>query len=874
MARPRLFLIDGYSNIFRSFYAIRQLNNSTGLPTNATYGFIRILRKLLREEKPDYIGVAFDVAGPTVRDEAYAEYKANRRPTPDELTVQIPWVRRVIEAFRIPVVDLEQYEADDVLGTLAAKAEDEGVDVVLVSADKDLMQLVGPHVSLYHTGRDKSYGPQEVEDDFGVPPDQVVDVLALQGDSVDNVPGVKGIGAKGAVGLIQEFGSLQQLLDNAEEVQRKSYREGLQQHRADAELSKELVTIHTDLPLDFDLSEFTIDQPDPEALGEVLRELEFFTLLDELRQEGVSVGSGLGIEAAQEVTSETDLQQRLAGLDRWVVSAWNEQGCTGVAVAASEGDFYCDFRRDGLRQAFLDLAQTWIAEPAHVWTGHDVKTDFEVLGLQRPQCRLVDTMVLSQLIPPGNRGLELEKTVFERFQHQMMTTQDAGWSKGQEPMPGGSEMALWAGERAAMVAKLAELVNENEDEGIQRIYEEIEEPLIPVLVAMEQTGIELDCDFLAAMGEEIEGELATLEGEIYEQAGEEFNLASPKQMGEVLYEKLGYPVLKKTKKTKSYSTSADTLQELADRGLPIPKLILEHRELSKLLSTYILALPELVGEDGRLHTRYNQVGAATGRLSSSNPNLQNIPVRTERGQQIRKAFRARDGYQLVVADYSQIELRLLADIAEEEELIAAFEAGEDIHRSTAAKVLGLLPDLVTAEQRRAAKVINFGILYGMSAWGLSKNLKISPKEAQTFIDTYMERFPRVQDYIDETLAKAEAEEKVETLHGRPRWLPDLNSRNRAVRENARRMAINARIQGTAADILKLAMIAVDRRLRKEHQQSALLLTVHDELVLECPEDDVKAVGGMVVDEMSGVENLRVPLVVDVGVGATWYEAKG
>ncbi len=883
MSRPRLFLIDGYSNIFRSFYAIRSLTNSAGLPTNATYGFIKTLRKLLKDENPEYIGVAFDLAGPTVRDDTFSEYKANRRPTPDDLKVQIPWVRRVIEAFNIPVVDLEKYEADDVLGTLAAKAEAEGVDVVLVSADKDLMQLVGPHVSLLHTGRDKLYRPELVEQDFGVPPEQVVDVLALQGDAVDNVPGVKGIGAKGAVSLIREFGSLESLLDRAAEVPRKAYREGLEQHRDDAEMSKELVTIHRDLPIEFNLRNYTVDPPDPEALGEVLRELEFFSLLEEIRNEGVTIGSGVSIDPSVEVTELDELKARLSSLgESCVLNSWEQDGVEGVVFvpegAGSADDagesFFVDLRNSELGDMITDGLSEWVADSAHVLAGHDLKSDLARLGLPSPACRLVDTMILSQLIPPGNRGLALAETVFERFQHPMLTATEVGWEKGQVPMLGATELAMWAGERASLVSRLAELLKPEQDPEIAKIYREIEEPLIPVLLAMEQTGIELDSDFLAELSVGVTAELEQLQSKIFDLAGEEFNLQSPKQMGVILFEKLGYPVLKKTKKTKSYSTSAATLQALADQGLPLPTLILEHRELSKLLSTYIDALPLIVGDDGRLHTRYNQVGAATGRLSSSNPNLQNIPIRTKRGQEIRKAFLARDGYQLVVADYSQIELRLLAHIAEEEEMLAAFAAGEDIHLSTASKVLGLAREFITAEQRRAAKVINFGILYGMSAWGLAQNLKIPPKDAQSFIDTYLARYPKVQVYIDSTIADAEAEGKVETLHGRPRWLPELNNRNRAVRENARRMAINARIQGTAADILKLAMIAVDHKLRDQFPDASLLLTVHDELVVECPEGQVEEVSQLVVEEMSGVEELKVPLVVDLGSGKTWYDAKG
>ncbi len=878
-SRPRLYLIDGYSNIFRAFYAIRNLSNSRGEPTNAVYGFITMLRKLLREDNPDLLGVALE-GGRTFRSEKYEEYKANRRPMPEDLASQLPLIRRVLEAYRIPTLELAGYEADDVLGSLSCRAAEAGYDVVLVSADKDLMQLVEPRVSLFHTGRNKMYGPKEVEEDFGVPPSRVADVLALMGDSIDNIPGVPGIGEKGAKSLIQEYGSLEDLLARAGEISRKAYREGLQEHQEQARLSKELSTIHTNLEVPFDPEALHRDPPDVEALRKVFAELEFFSLVEELGPAGATAdGGGAEISAAEEAVSVevwSDQAGRLVGGEVYVAVLGDERPL-GIAVAsAGEGPIlYADFRRDGLRDAALESLRSWIGDPQVRIAGHNLK---EILRLcPGPLCEsaLFDAMLVSYLLKPSVHGHSLDELALERLSRKALTSKDAGWDKGQEPPVGDSRLAAYAGERVEMARRMAEAMRTELEAGsLARVYTEIEAPLVPVLLRMEEAGILLDADYLKDMSAELGKELAELEQEIYKQAGETFNLNSPQQLGSILFEKMGLPALKKTQKTKSYSTGAETLEELGRRGYPIAQLLLRYRELSKLKSTYVDALPAIVGPDGRVHTRFNQAVAATGRLSSTNPNLQNIPVRTELGQRIRRAFVAPPGEVLLVADYSQIELRILAHIAEEKALIDAFAAGQDIHRATAAIVLGVAPELVTGEQRRAAKTINFGILYGMSAYGLSQELQISTKEADKFISAYLGQYPGVKRYMEETLENAEREGKVETLYGRVRWLPDIKSKNWNLRENARRMAINARIQGTAADILKLAMIAVDRRLRDEQPGAHLLLTVHDELVLEVPEEQAEAVAEIVKAEMEGVVDLKVPLVVDTGWGKSWYEAKG
>jgi DNA polymerase-1 len=881
--RPRLYLIDGYSNIYRAFHAIRELSNSKGEPTNAVYGFINMLRKLLREEKPELIGVALDVSGDSLRKEQYSEYKATRKPMPDDLRTQLPWVRQAIEGYRIPILELARYEADDVLGTLAKKASAEGYDVFLVSADKDLMQLVDDHVFLAHTGRDKVYDAALVEEDFGVPPGQVADVLAIQGDVSDNVPGVQGIGAKGAVELIRDFGSLEDLLARTEEIEQKSYRlrkryrANLEEHRADAELSKELVTIHTDLDIDFDPEKLLREPLDQDALAELFQRLEFTSLLEEL--DAGDSSSGESVAAAVELESVQGWEKAVASLgDEIYLGVVYEPQPVGVVVGAAEGDaWFADFRREGLREAVVATLRAWLADSARRLVGHDLK---EVLRLAdgapdaRVAAALDDSMLFSYVLRPALRGHGLSEVALDRLQYSVVTAKEAGWEKGVEPALGTEGLRVFAAERVELPRRFVGVMREELSAGgLESVYREIEEPLVPVLMRMEERGIALDSGLLADMSSDLEGRLVKLEEAIYKIAGERFNINSPSQLGEIMFERLDYPVVKRTRKTKSYSTDADTLHQLALKGFPLAEKLLDYREISKLKSTYVDALPTMVAADGRLHTRYEQAVAATGRLSSVSPNLQNIPVRTDLGRSIRRAFVAPEGRLLLVADYSQIELRVLAHIAEEPALIAAFEAGEDIHRATAAVVMDVAPELVTARQRRAAKVINFGIIYGMSAFGLSQNLGISRGDAQQFIDAYLERYAGVKHYMDATLEAAETEGKVETLYGRVRWLPELQAKNHAVRENAKRMAINARIQGTAADLLKKAMIAVDARLRAEMPESHLLLTVHDELVLEVPEEGAEQTRDLVRQEMESVASLRVPLVVDAAIGPTWFDAK-
>jgi len=874
-ARPKLILIDGFHTIFRAFYAIRELTNSKGEPTNAVYGFLQILRKILREEKPDYLGVAWDVADEaTLRREKFADYKANRSPMPEALVPQIPQIERAIAAFRIPRLELEKYEADDVMGTLAKKAAAAGVDVVLVTADKDMFQLVGDGVRLLHTGRNKLYDAALVEEDFGVPPAQVADVLALMGDAVDNVPGVPGIGEKGAKQLIREHGSLEALLERAGELTRKNYREGLATHREQALLSKELTTIHTDLPIEPELERLRLDPPDVEALRTLYAELEFRTLLEEL---GATAEAGAVEREVVEVATPGELQARAAAVGTAIaVALLAPEDPLAVAFAGADGPIVlADRRRPELAAAVAARVAAWAADPAVGLLGHDLK---EVLRLAprgtEIRCARFDLLLASYLLRTSSHGHPFEELALERLGVQPRSAREAGFERGQAPEVGDARLVAMARERIALVERLVPDLRAELAAGPgQRVYDEIEAPLTPVLLRMEETGIGLDVEFLAAMSRDMERELLALEREIYELAGETFNIQSPQQLGAILFEKLGMKAKRRTQKTKSWSTDAETLAELAAEGHALPERLLRFRELAKLKGTYVDALPALVGADGRIHTRFMQAVAASGRISSWNPNLQNIPVRSEQGRKIRRAFRAAPGMLLVCADYSQIELRVLAHIAGEPALIAAFRRGDDIHRATMAELLGIDPALVTAAQRQAAKAVNFGLIYGQGAFGLAQSLGISVKEAESFIETYFERYAGVRRYMQETLARAEADGRVETLWGRPRLLPELRHPNRAVRENAKRVAINSRIQGSAADLLKRAMIAVDRELGRVFPDARLLLSVHDELVLEAPEKEAAAVAALVKREMESAASLAVPLVVDTGIGPTWDEAK-
>lgn len=888
-SRPRLFLIDGTSNVFRAFFAIRNLSTSKGEPTNAVFGFLQMLRKLLKDEEPDHIGIAFDVSADTHRKDKYEDYKANRRPMPDDLRPQLPLIRQVVEAFKIPILEMPKYEADDVLGTLAKKGAEQGFEVILVSPDKDLMQLVDEHVKQMHTGREKVYDVAMVTEDFGVPPSKVIDVLALMGDASDNVPGVPGIGEKGARQLIADYGSLDVLLERAGEVTRKAYREGLQQHREQALLSRELVTIHTDLPIELEPDKLVMEEPDWDKLLELCWRLEFHVVARELEAGRPKKASAL--PAAIDLASAEEWRERAAGLSGEIAVGLVGDARSGLLLPVglalgtppaegekAEGEIaiaFADFRRDGLRAAVVESLHGWIADEKVCLVGHDLKEVVRLLG-PRPDlsCRLFDTMIASYLLRSEARSHDFAAVVLDRLHTTAMSPGEAGFGSKGDPFPGDHVLLRHAAEQVALPWQLLQTMRrELAEADLTHLSRQIEEPLVPLLATLEDRGVLLDLGYLKEMSGVLQVEVGELELEIYRLAGGELNLNSPQQLGFVLFEKLLLPSKGKTRKTKQYSTDAETLEELAAMGHEMPKKLLRWRELTKLKSTYVDALPAMVDSDNRIHTRFNQAVAATGRLSSAHPNLQNIPIRTELGQRIRKAFRASDGYRLVVADYSQIELRVLAHMADEEVMIDAFRRGEDIHTSTAAAVFGIAPLLVSPDQRRYAKVINFGILYGMSPFGLASRLGIGRKEAEEFISRYLAQYPQVRRFTETTLEEAERDGFVKTLFGRVRRIPDIKSRNWNLREGAKRMAINAPIQGTAADLLKLAMLAVEKYLRREMPEAWLLLTVHDELVLEAPADKAEEVAARVRQEMMQVADLKVPLDVEVGIGDNWYDAK-
>ena len=871
-----LFIIDGSNNLYRSYYAIRGLSNSSGLATNAVYGFTTTLRKLLKEQNPQLMAVAFDVKAPTFRHKEFEDYKKDRKPMPDDLSVQVPLVHEVIEAFGIPIVSREEYEADDLIGSLSCKARDAGFRVVIATSDKDFFQLVGEGVSLYHTSRDVMYDEAGVKEVFGLRPDQVADVMAIWGDAIDNIPGAPGIGEKGAKGLIEEFGTLDNLLANLDKVKKKSHRESLEQNRDQVLLSKRLATIRCDLDIDIDFDRFRMQPPDRARLHALFGKLEFHSLMQEFLPETPVVAAEYRwAEAASEIRDLVKGHERVA-IHFEPVEEGEEKGLAAVAISVEPRRALVvpliDFlgSNDELREAVRELLRS-----KHTFIAHDVKQ--QLRWLERNEWPVPpavdDTMLISYVLNPGAYSHAFENVVRERLKVDVRLRKD--FLKAETQFGRNDATLHYLSEKTDHALSLAALLEPEllASEELVKIYRDIELPLIPVLARLEKRGIKLDLDLLRKMSETMGKQIDELEEKIYAEAGERFNINSPTQLGTILFEKLNYPALKKTQKTKSASTGVEVLKELAAQGYAVPQLIVEHRELHKLKSTYVDALPQLVDSQQRVHSSFNQAVAATGRLSSSDPNLQNIPIRTATGREIRRAFIAEPGFNLLSADYSQIELRILAHMTEDADLIDAFKRGVDIHRATAAKVFNVHEQLVTPDQRRASKTINFGVLYGMSAFRLAQELSISNGEAKEFIEAYFARYPRIQEYLDRTLQEARATSKVRTLFGRVRHIPEIHNRSWTIRGNAERMATNAPIQGTAADLLKLAMISLDRELRATAPNASMLLTVHDEIVIEMPEEGAETTANLVRTVMEQVYPLAVPLAVDLHWGRSWFEAK-
>jgi DNA polymerase-1 len=861
----RLFLVDGMSHVYRAYYAIQGLTNDKGMSTNAVYGLAVMLRKLIEDEKPDYLGLALDLFGPTVRHEQFADYKATRRKMPQDLVDQIPYVHELCAAFRIPVLSYEGYEADDVIGTLARQAAEQSLEVIIVSIDKDMFQLVNDRVRVLDTRTASLYDSGLVEKKWGVKPSQMVDVLALVGDSSDNIPGAPGIGEKGARSLISEHGSLDELLARRDEVKRKSYRESLKEHEQLIKKSRELIKIHLDLPLELDLSDLQTREPDKEKVRELFTELGFRSLIAEF----LPVPQTDQELELKQVDSVEHLIRELSGrkvaVALWLGDSYELQGfalASEVGQVWFAGGEFLARAEDGLSRLLTSKIR---------WLAHDLKPLYLLAyhkGWPVPGLVAGDTMLMGYLLNPNSRDFSLSQMCLDHVGLRLGAETREQYSLIEDGNP------RLLGEQASACLRLAEeLFPVIEEQGLTSLLQDIELPLVGVLAEMESRGVRIDTAQLHAMSAQVADELVELVKKVHAMAGTEFNLNSPRQLSEVLFEKMGLPAPRKTGKAGHYSTGVEVLEELSS-DFEIAGLLLEYRELSKLKNTYLDALPKLVNPaSGRIHTSYNQTVASTGRLSSSNPNLQNIPIRSDLGRKIRKAFVPEPGYRMLTADYSQIELRVMAHLSQDPVLIEAFREGEDIHERTAREVFGTDSGLHERELRRRAKVINFGIMYGLSAFGLAKSLKISRSEAQQFIDGYFERYRGVSEWTRATLESAQRDGYVKTLFGRIRQIPEINSKNWSIREFARRTAINAPIQGTAADLIKMAMVRIADRTHQEKLCSRLILQVHDELVWEVEKSEVKYLVGLVQSEMESVAELSIPLRVEIALGDSWYEAK-
>lgn len=854
---PRLFLIDAFGLIFRAFYGrarspVPSMRTSKGVPTEAVYVFLNMLRKLLSEHNPDYLAVVWEGEGPTFRDHAFEDYKANREAMPEDLATQLPLIQRLLEAMRTPIVKADGFEADDSIGALAKQSADHDIDVYVVSSDKDLMQLVRDRVWFLNPSKNNMiYDDAGVKEFMGVEPLQVIDLLALKGDAVDNIPGAPGIGEKGALQLIEAYGSVEGAMEHADEVKRKTYRESLRNHQDQILLSKKLATIDVNAPVTLDLEGLRIVEPDIDALRDLYTELEFNSLLSALEGPAPEEsGTTSRIFESGEEFSAWLSDQTATPISVWVDLTPTEELFDASITFCAETGSAVQLRSDD-----RDAAKAFLEDSTQPKRVHDAKTSIHALRKVGIELNGVvdDTMLGAFLVDSSRTDYSLPKTAA-----RVLSVQPDG-----DPC-----------RSVDLVHRIGEsLAPELDKMELRRAFETIELPLSRVLADMEDAGILLDRSILDVLSKKLQHEIENIETEVYKLAGREFNLNSPKQLGEVLFDELGLPAPPRKGKTKSRSTAAAVLEGLAPEH-PIAQQILNYREYAKLKSTYLDALPALANpETGRIHTTFNPTGSATGRLSSVNPNLQNIPIRTEMGREIRTAFVAPEGMKLVGADYSQIELRVLAHVSGDKALQDAFQKGEDVHTRTAAEVFGIPPMMIGAEERRRAKAVNFGIVYGLSPFGLSNQLGISMGEAKDYIEAYFELYKGVKKYMDRTIVEAGKKGYVSTIFGRRRPIPDLDSRNPSARGFAERTAINTPIQGAAADLIKLAMIQVDKRLRAEGLQARMLLQVHDELLFEAPVAEIETLSALVKREMEQVYKLDVPLIADVHDGANWRDLK-
>ncbi|KMP11090.1 DNA polymerase I [Candidatus Nitromaritima sp. SCGC AAA799-C22] len=891
--RKTLYLIDGSSYIFRAFFGIRQqLSTSKGFPTNALYGFTNMLQKVIRDEQPDYLAVAFDSPEKTFRHKIYPEYKANRDEPPEDLAQQFPYFEPLVKAFGIAGLRQPGFEADDIIGTLAKKGEEDGMEVTIVSGDKDMMQLISPHIHMLDTMKNKRFTDKEVVDKFGVGPDHVIEVMGLMGDASDHIPGVSGVGPKTAGELIQKFGSIQNLYERLDEIDKKKLKEKLERDKDNAFLSKKLVTIDRDMDLECDFEDMKAGETDKAALRKMFEEFEFKSFLAEMEDSAAPASSEVDRSRYETILTEKDFDRLLKNLKKKKSFALDLETTSKRPVWARMVGISFSFEEG--QACYLPLTHRYLGVPDQLnlqkvcdrlkpiledmkikKCGQNIKYDLIVLANEGIHLKGIDfdTMIASYLLNPSSRGHGLDDLAMAQLGHQTLTYKEMVGTGKKEI--GFDEVEIerateYAAEDSDITWRLMRKLRPQLTGETLKLFNEIELPLLEVLAEMEMNGVYIDRKHLAELSSSMDKQLRQLETRIYSLAGETFNINSPKQLSVILFEKLKLPVKKKTKT--GYSTDVSVLEELADDH-ELPEKILSYRQLAKLKSTYVDALPEeIFSKSGRVHTSFNQTVAATGRLSSSNPNLQNIPIRSEMGKEIRKAFSAEGDGMLLSADYSQIELRILAHLSGDEALKSAFARGEDIHTRTAAEIFGSSLEDVDEERRRMAKAVNFGIVYGLSSFGLSRQLKISPREAKDFIDQYFNLYKRVKEFMDTTIAQARETGYTLTLFNRRRYLPDLNSKNRQVREGAERVAINSPIQGSAADLIKVAMIRLSRQMAELKLKSKMILQVHDELVFECPVKEKDKMESLARKEMEGACSLSVPLVVDMGWGKNWSEA--
>ena len=890
--RKTLYLIDGSSYIFRAFFGVRQqLSTSKGFPTNALYGFINMLQKVIREEKPDYLVVAFDSPDKTFRHKIYPNYKANRDAPPEELSRQFPYFEPLVKAYGLSSIRRPGFEADDIIGTLAIKGKQKGLEIVIVSGDKDMMQLISPHIYMLDTMKNKKFMDKEVVEKFGVQADKVVEVMGLMGDSSDHIPGVTGVGPKTAAELIRKFGSIEALYKRIDEVEKKNVKEKLERDKENAFMSRELVSIDTEMDLEFNSDLMKLGKIDSAKLKKMFEEFEFVSFLEGM-QDGTANALKIDRSEYKTILTEKSFNDLMKSLAKKKSFAFDVETTSKRPVWARVVGISFSFE-DG-NAFYLPLAHRYLGVPEQLEfkavreklkpiledksikkCGHNIKYDLIVMSNEGIALDGVDfdTMIASYLLNPSSRGHGLDALTMEYFGHKNLTYKEMTGTGSKEI--GFDEVEVdrateYAAEDSDMTWRLKGKLQPQLKDSTLKLYKEIELPLLEVLAEIELNGVYVDRKHLKELSSKIDKQLLHLEKDIYVLADEEFNINSPKQLSVILFEKLKLPVVKKTKT--GYSTDVSVLEQLAVEH-KLPEQVLSYRQLAKLKSTYVDALPgEIFKNTGRVHTSFNQTVAATGRLSSSNPNLQNIPIRSDMGKEIRKAFTAEGDNMLLSADYSQIELRILAHLSKDKALKNAFDKGEDVHARTAADIFGSSLDQVDENSRRMAKAVNFGIIYGLSAFGLSRQLKISRKDAQDFIGQYFSLYSNVKDFMDNTIAEARECGYTLTMFNRRRYLPDLKSDNRQVRESAERIAINSPIQGSAADLIKVAMIRLSRNLKKIKLNSKMILQVHDELLFECPVQEKKEIESLVRKEMEGACTLSVPLVVDIGWGKNWNEA--